>query len=381
MVIDALVDTSVYVHFPWCARKCPYCDFATTARAQNDIPHADYASAVIDELSLRGPFKKRRLKSVFFGGGTPSLWDTSEIARVLSAIKSAFLEHDAELEVTSECNPASLSTTVIHGMKQAGVNRLSIGVQSLKDRQLAYLGRLHDQQMALDVLAEATHVFSRVSADLMFGMPRQAEIEGEIDAIVATGVSHVSAYALTIEPGTLFGSLARAGKLEVSGDDQYAGLFVEAERAFSERGFEHYEISNYARAGEHSRHNAHYWTGGDYLGLGAAAVGALSRGTHARRYKNLLDAEKYMARPLEAEEAEELTPQMRVQEAFMLGLRTCEGVDLRALSEKTGIDPLEGREVALEKRLTAGDLKLEGERLTVPRPRWILLDGIVADLF
>ena len=379
---SSLQDTSVYVHFPWCAKKCPYCDFATTKRAAEDIPHDAYADAVVRELRARGPFKGRRLYSVFFGGGTPSLWAPSAVGRVLGAIREAFAEEVADLEITAECNPNSLHDEVIEGFASAGLNRLSIGVQSLRNSQLQYLGRLHDRVEALSALERAQRRFERVSADLMFGMPGQVELAAEIEAAVSTGVKHISAYALTIEPGTQFGERLRLGKLEVASDDTYAALFGEAERLFAESGFDHYEVSNYAQPGEEARHNLHYWRGGDYLGLGAAAVGCLSTGRSARRYKSSADADAYIRAEgvLEAE-VEELDAQDRIREALMLGLRMREGVDLESLAQRVGVDPLEGRLSEFESRLASGDLLREGSRIRVPTERWILLDGIVADLF
>lgn len=375
-------ETSVYVHFPWCAKKCPYCDFATTKRAPGDIPHEDYADAIIKELRSRGPFEGRRLCSVFFGGGTPSLWAPTAVGRVLEAIRSAFPDAVDGLEITAECNPNSLTDACIEGFADVGVNRLSIGVQSLRNSQLQYLGRLHDRAEALSALERAQKRFDRVSADLMFGMPGQEELAAEIHAAVATGVKHVSAYALTIEPGTQFGERHRLGKLEVASDDAYARLFGDAERLFDESGFSHYEVSNYAQPGEEARHNLHYWRGGDYLGLGAAAVGCLSGSGVARRYKSSADAEKYMAAGgmLEAE-VEELDAQARIREALMLGLRMSEGVDLDVLAARVGVDPLQGRRREFESRVRSGDLVHEGSRVRVPHERWILLDGIVSDLF
>ncbi|MFT5353579.1 MAG: putative oxygen-independent coproporphyrinogen III oxidase [Polyangiales bacterium] len=386
-----LQETSVYVHFPWCAKKCPYCDFATTKRAPGDIPHDAYADAVIKELRTRGPFEGRELYSVFFGGGTPSLWAPAAVGRVLEAIRAAFSSEVNDVEITAECNPNSLSDDVIEGFGDVGINRLSVGVQSLRNSQLQYLGRLHDRAEALSALERAQRRFDRVSADLMFGMPGQVELAAEIAAAVATGVKHVSAYALTIEPGTQFGERQRLGKLEVASDDTYARLFGDAERLFADSGFAHYEVSNYAQPAEEARHNQHYWRGGDYVGLGAAAVGCLSSTfvlpsrskVHvARRYKSSADAEEYMAADgmLEAE-VEELDDQARIREALMLGLRMAEGVDLAALEARVGVDPLEGRRREFEARLESGDLVQNGSRVRVPSDRWILLDGIVSDLF
>jgi len=377
----------VYIHFPWCARKCPYCDFATEPREATAIPHAAYADAVLRELEARAPtLEGAELVSVFFGGGTPSLWDTSELGRVLTGIRGAFAQHAGEVEVTVECNPSSLSAQGVEGLARAGVNRLSVGVQSLSDDRLRFLGRLHDSRGALAALRDATRVFSRVSADLMFGMPGQTPraLEAEIDALLELGLWHISAYALTIEPATPFGEQARSGALLQAPEDDFAHMFEAAHAHFAKAGLDHYEVSNYAARGQESRHNQHYWRGGSYLGLGAAAVGCLPAGQGARRYRNHPKPERYMQRADTAEREvfeEDLDGHALVREALMLGLRTREGVDLEALAGRVGFDPLKGREAALSRRQARGDVVLVDGNLRIPVERWLMLDGIIADLF
>lgn len=275
------------------------------------------------------------------------------------------------------------------------MNRVSLGVQSLRAEHLQFLGRLHDRDEALRAIAIAQEAVPRVSADLMFGMPAQRTLAAEIEAVVATGVEHVSAYSLTIEPGTQFGELHRLGKLQVMDDDGAAALFELAEERFAAHGLQHYEVSNYARAGAEARHNLHYWRGGDYLGLGAAAVGALSENAPgARRWRNEPEGDRYIAKvnafkPLDSqdnlecleEEVEQLDAQDRIREALMLGLRTTEGVDLATLGARVGVDPRQGREAALARALERGLLVAKGERVYVPRREWLRLDSIVADLF
>lgn len=374
-------DTAVYVHFPWCAKKCPYCDFATRAVEPATIDHEGYADAVARDLEARRPqLEGRRLVSVFFGGGTPSLWSADALGRTLEAIRGAFAEEVTDLEVTAECNPSSLSAQQAAAFAAAGINRTSIGVQSLRTKHLQFLGRLHDGAGALRALRDAKATGVRVSADLMFGMRDQRDVLADVDVLVAEGLDHVSAYALTIEPGTQFGTLQRLGKLEVADEDAYAEMFLAAEARFAAAGLSHYEVSNYARPGEEARHNQHYWRGGDYLALGAAAVGCLSEGTSARRWRNRSDPQRYLADPSE-EWSEELSPADRIQEALMLGLRTTEGVDLDRLAERVGADPRAGRAKALDQGLQRGDLHLDGSVLTIPRERWLRLDGIVAALF
>jgi putative oxygen-independent coproporphyrinogen III oxidase len=376
-------DVSVYLHFPWCLRKCPYCDFATSPLSRDEIPHQAYADAVLRELAMRADsLAGARLASVFFGGGTPSLWEPKELGRVLQGVLAAFERHVEDVEITVECNPSSLDEARAAQLREAGVNRLSVGVQSLDDGELKFLGRLHDRALALRALAAAQHSFERVSADLMFALPSQPaeRFYGYLDSLLELGLSHVSAYALTIEAATPFGAQLRKGLLRAAPDESYARMFDGIAAKMEGAGFEHYEVSNYARPGESSRHNQHYWRGGAYLGLGAAAVGCMG----ARRWRNHPDAPRYLERahtPKVEVFEEALDAQDRIREALMLGLRTREGVDLRALEARVGRDPRAGRERSLERRLARGDITLEHEVLRVPQSRWILLDGIVADLF
>ena len=224
----------------------------------------------------------------------------------------------------------------------------------------------------------------RVSADLMFGMPGQtrAELGEDIARIAEAGARHVSAYALTIEEKTMFGSLHRAGKLRVAPEEQYATLFEHAEACFDELGWTHYEVSNYADDGEESRHNLHYWRGGAYVGLGAAAVGCLDRGTgRAERWRNDPSPRRYLTQSTLEVETEWLGPQDIVREAWMLGLRTIDGMNLTDTGKRAGRDPISGREREVARAIEQGNLVREGDWLRVPQSRWLKLDGIVRNLF
>lgn len=382
--------TSVYVHFPWCLKKCPYCDFNSYGTARDEVPHAAYADAVLRELDARrGALAGRELVSVFFGGGTPSLWDARELGRVLRGVRDAFERERADLEVTVECNPTSIDAARAAALREAGVGRVSIGVQSLDGGRLGFLGRLHDAEGALSALREASAEIERVSADLMFGMPgqRAGDFVGELERVLETGVRHVSAYALTIEPGTQFGALHAKGKLPLAPEDDYAETFLAAEARLESAGLAHYEVSNYAIAGEEARHNLHYWRGGDYVGLGAGAVGCLAdhEGGGARRWRDEPLPARYLERSGERAAVEvweeRLSPADRVREALMLGLRTREGIDLDAVRAATGVDPEDGREAAIARRIARGELAREGSRLRVPGRAWLSLDAIVTDLF
>lgn len=382
------MSTAVYVHFPWCLQKCPYCDFASASIRRTEVPHRAYADAVLRELAWhaeRGDLGE--LRSVFFGGGTPSLWAAEELGRVLRGIRAAFTSHASDLEITVECNPSSLDAAKAHALADQGVNRLSVGVQALDGERLRYLGRLHDADGALRALQCAQQAVPRVSGDLMFGTPGQpaASFLSEVERLVELGLSHLSIYALTIEPNTQFGELHRKGRLTLAKDDDYADTFSAIEELLERRGFSHYEVSNYARPGQTSQHNQHYWRGGDYLGLGSAAVGCRTvRPGRARRVRNEPQPAAYMnARDLDAlcSESEELDGEALVREALLLGLRTEEGVSVTRTAERAGCDPLKGRGKALERALARGNILIEADYLRVPKARWLHLDSIVTDLF
>jgi len=382
------MSTSIYVHFPWCLQKCPYCDFASATIRRTEVPHREYAEAVLRELEWRAADRELgELESIFFGGGTPSLWSAPELGRVLAGILAAFPNRRADLEVTVECNPSSLDARQAAALRGVGVNRLSIGVQALDDARLRYLGRLHDAQGALAALRAAQREMPRVSGDLMFGTPGQqpADFLGEVSQLLELGLTHLSIYALTIEPDTQFGELFRKGKLPIAKEDDYADTFLETERLMAVHGFAHYEVSNYARPGEAARHNQHYWRGGDYIGLGCAAVGCvgLAEG-RSLRTRNQPKPEAYLGSPtLQAlcSSEEQLDAAAIIREALLLGLRTEAGVNVAALAARTGRDPRATRESAIDRARERGNLICAGDTWRVPQERWLFLDSIVADLF
>lgn len=382
------MSTSVYVHFPWCLQKCPYCDFASATIRRPDVPHRVYADAVLRELAWRADQHAcDELASIFFGGGTPSLWSAQELGRVINAIKAGFGRVPADVEITVECNPSSLDAAQAAALRDAGVNRLSIGVQALDDARLRYLGRLHDAQGALAALRAAQAHIPRVSADLMFGTPGQSASEflREVAQLQDLGLAHLSIYALTIEPETQFGELHKKGKLPLAKEDDYADTFLATQQTLASAGFQHYEVSNYAQAGETSRHNEHYWRGGDYLGLGCAAVGCMSLGTgRARRSRNQPKPDAYLgSASLEALHSfeETLDAQSIVREGLLLGLRTARGVDITDLARRAGVDPRSTREAAIDRAVARGNLECSDTHWRVPLARWLWLDSIVADLF
>lgn len=389
----------VYVHFPWCLKKCPYCDFVSFAKDRADIDHAGYADAVLAEIALRrAALEGRPLKSVFFGGGTPSLWAPGELGRVLGAILEASGSAPGrdDVEITVECNPTSLDEERARAFRDQGVNRLSVGVQGLDPERLRFLGRLHDADGGLaSVEAALRSGMPRVSADLIYGVatgaeaPSPTEAAAEVDRVAATGVTHVSAYSLTIEPGTQFGELARKGRLPIAPDDAVAEAFFAIEGMLEARGLAHYEISNYARPGDEARHNLGYWRGTDYLGLGCAAFGTISDAAgHAVRYRNLPDPGRYAKAALAGEVAklseseEALDPETRLRERIMLGLRLRDGFDLEGSARELGVAAwTPERRRAADRLVARGDLTIEGGHLRLPTRARVYADGITAALF
>src|SRR3954464_389091 len=230
---SAATELGVYVHFPWCLKKCPYCDFLSVAAERPALPHAAYADSVIAELERRvSTLGDVRLVSVFFGGGTPSLWEPAELGRVLARIRQLLPNSAADLEVTVECNPTSFDVERGHALRGVGVNRVSIGVQGLSAERLQFLGRLHDVESGLSAVREAIESgMPRVSADFIFGVSGQEADAARREARILSelGTTHLSAYALTIEPGTQFGALARKGKLPLLEEASVADSFLAVE--------------------------------------------------------------------------------------------------------------------------------------------------------
>ena len=386
----------IYVHFPWCLKKCPYCDFLSVAAARETIPHAAYADAVLRELSARLPLlaSPYRLETVFFGGGTPSLWASDELGRVLEGVLAAFAgSRAAHVEVTAECNPTSLDEPKARALRAVGVNRLSLGVQGLDAERLAFLGRLHDPQGGLTAAQAALDAqMPRVSVDFIFGVAGQsaAEAEAEAERLAALGTTHVSAYALTIEPGTEFGARAKKGRLPLLDEASVADSFNAVEQTLERAGFEHYEISNFARQGHVSRHNLGYWRGYDYLGLGTGAWGTVTLAEGRLRYRNSPSPERYQmaafAAPFTtaAESCSVLEPldaETSLRERIMLGLRVAEGVDLKAAGDALGIDALPpARKRALDRLCDRGRVEVTGGRLRIPKSQWLFADGIISEL-
>ncbi len=395
---------SIYIHFPWCLAKCPYCDFVSYAAEREDIDHVGYADAVLREAEGRARQLAKRgrnleIGSIFFGGGTPSLWDPRELGRVLARLRAIFTTKP-DLEISVECNPTSLDAERARALGEVGVNRLSIGTQSLRAEQLKFLGRLHDPDGARRAIEAALGSgIARVSTDLIFGLPDQSteDARAQALALAGTGLRHLSCYQLTIEPGTQFGERKKRGLLPMADEAVVADAFLAIEEALEEKGLRHYEISNYAVPGEEARHNLAYWRGDEYLGLGCAAFGFArdeQRTGHGLRWRNALEPKRYVNATRAMKDdvlgegdgvcmfAEDLDATALLRERIMLGLRLVEGVDLGRASADLGIDPWTPERLRAIDRLAArGRITRDGDVLRIPRAAWLFADDIAARLF
>ncbi len=335
---SALPPLSLYVHVPWCVRKCPYCDF-NSHEARGALPEDEYVAALLADLEFALPrVWGRPVLTVFIGGGTPSLLSVRALDALLCGVR-ARLPLAADAEITLEANPGTVEAEKFAGFRAAGVNRLSLGIQSLNDRHLQALGRIHDAGEARRAAELALATFDNVNLDLMYGLPGQtlAEAEADIAALIALGAPHVSAYHLTIEPNTWFHRHPPA----VPDDDDAAAMQADVETRLAEAGYGHYETSAFARAGRQGRHNLNYWAFGDYLGIGAGAHSKISFKNNVLRESRLRQPKAYLAQAGTAEaigEQREVVPAELPGEFMMNALRLNAGFDLDLFPARTGLN-------------------------------------------
>ena len=332
-------DLALYVHWPFCLAKCPYCDFNSHVRER--IDQVRFAKALRRELATEAfRLGRRRLTSVFFGGGTPSLMDPSTVAALLDDAAAWFDPVD-NLEITLEANPTSIEAGRLADYRAAGVNRVSIGIQSLDDTALRALGREHSAADAVAALALARRLFPRVSFDLIYARPGQnlTAWRKELRSALAIAADHLSLYQLTIEPATPFEALHRQGKLVLPDEDTATALYHATEEECAKAGLLGYEISNYARPGEESRHNLAYWRYSDYAGIGPGAHGRTMIGgsLHATRRHRAPEpwAERVEQNGHGLTSDVQVPPSERAREALLMGLRLVEGIDLRLFAART----------------------------------------------
>lgn len=372
----------VYVHWPFCQSKCPYCDFNSHVRhAAVDQPR--FARALARELATFADWHfAREPSSVFFGGGTPSLMEPATVAAVLDAINDTLGLPDGA-EITLEANPTSVERARFEGFRTAGVNRLSLGMQSLNDEDLIRLGRKHDAAGARAALELAKRIFPSVSADFIYARPRQTlpAWRGELSQILAIAGDHLSLYQLTIEPLTVFHDLQVVGRLTVPDDDLAADLYDLTAEMTGEAGVAAYEVSNHARPGAEARHNLTYWRGGTYLGIGPGAHGRIVKDGRRTATATLKLPEAW----LEAVErdghglgmTEPLEDSHVGQEYVLMGLRLAEGIDMNRYRQIAGTE-LDGEKV--NALIADGLIVREGDRLAVPPERRLLTNAIIRHL-
>ncbi|MGI9362524.1 MAG: radical SAM family heme chaperone HemW [Parasphingorhabdus sp.] len=369
---------ALYIHWPFCISKCPYCDFNSHVREQ--IDHDAWQAALLADMRYEHQVSQnRRISSIFFGGGTPSLMPPRLVAKLIEEA-DALWGLEERCEITLEANPSSVEASRFSDLASAGVNRVSLGLQSLDDQTLDFLGRAHDVTEGLAALDTALKNFGRVSFDLIYARPGQslADWQTELGTALGFGTTHLSLYQLTIEPGTRFETLVRTGALVPADDDHCADLFELTQQLTCAAGLPAYEISNHAKPGQESRHNLSYWRYDDYIGIGPGAHGRRLNSATERHKKpeNFLSAVERNGNGLKVEQA--LSPQTRAMEALMMGLRLAEGVDLAVLENKTGLtatDIIDMHEV--EKLSSAGFMEANADRLMVTMKGMPLLDAIL----
>jgi len=382
---------SLYVHWPFCLAKCPYCDF--NSHVAQDIDTDLWQQALIAELETQADFayqqlgvqtKKLLLKSLFFGGGTPSLMPPTLIQAILDKAASLFA-FDDQIEITAEANPTSVETDKLQDFRLAGINRLSLGVQSLRKQGLAFLGREHSAHEALDALAKAAHIFDRWSADLIYGLPEQTpeDWQAQLEEITQFLPTHLSCYQLTVEPGTIFYTLYKQGQQLTTDPDKVADLYLLTESVLHQKGLKAYEISNYAKEGHASVHNMNYWQAGNWLGIGPGAHSRLT--TQKGRYNRVnrrspsgwLEAVKQTKHGSDTQQYE--TARDHFNEIWMMGLRLTSGIvwpDLTQFSDPS----LSLNKQWLERFIEEGWLVATKDRLATTLEGRLRLDSILSHL-
>lgn len=383
---------ALYIHWPFCVSKCPYCDFNSHVRERVD--QAAWRAALLADMAHEAARTAgARVSSIFFGGGTPSLMPPETVAALIAAAERhwGFAE---DVEITLEANPNSVEVKRFAALAQAGVNRVSLGIQALDDETLQFLGRAHGADEGLRAIAAAQAHFRRVSFDLITARPGQSlgEWEAELGRALALGTTHLSLYQLTIEPGTRFETLHRKGELVLPDEDLSADLFAATAAMTAAAGLPAYEISNHAKPGEESRHNLTYWRYGDYVGVGPGAHGRRSSGEadsesrregvateRHRKPENWIAAIGASGHGIKAERA--LSPATRATEALLMGLRLAEGVDLARIAAMSGVRQEALVDAGAVERLHAlGFVERRGSVLRVLPAGMLLLDAILPEV-
>jgi oxygen-independent coproporphyrinogen-3 oxidase len=369
---DAL---ALYVHWPFCVSKCPYCDFNSHVRA--GIDQQQWRDALLADLAHEAALLPgRRLASIFFGGGTPSLMEPATVQALIDAAASHW-QLAADCEITLEANPNSVEAARFSDLAAAGVNRLSLGIQSFDDEALRFLGRAHSARDGFRAIEIAQKNFRRVSFDLIYALPNDDEDRwsATLGQALSLGTSHISLYQLTIEPGTRFASMVNRHELDPLGPEEAAALFELTEEMTVSAGMPAYEISNHARRGQESRHNLTYWRYGDYAGVGPGAHGRRlgMRTVRHRKPENFLNSVAQNRHGI-AEEAG-LSSVECADEALVMGLRLRDGIDIGAIERRFGLEVVDWR--AVDRLVDSGHVLRHNQTVTLTAGGRLLLDHIL----
>ena len=369
----------IYIHIPFCKQACFYCDFHFSV---NQKQKQEMVDAIVKELILqKNYFEGEQIKTIYFGGGTPSILDITQIKSILSTIENNFSVTTSP-EITLEANPDDLYTEKAASLKQAGINRLSIGIQSFNEGFLKWMNRAHNAEQSLNAVAIAKAAgFDNITIDLIYGIPApdHAIWRNDLEKAVSLGVNHISAYSLTIEPKTVFGRKLKKGELHVPSDQFALTQFEMLIEKLETNGFIHYEISNFGKENYFSRHNTSYWLNHKYLGVGPSAHSYNSK----QRQYNIASNGKYIAAITEGKipsETEVLTVANNANELLLTGLRTIWGIDVNQIYRFKGLNT-DIFQKEMQQYLDSGDLILNNSRLTISKKGKFIADRIISDLF
>jgi oxygen-independent coproporphyrinogen-3 oxidase len=370
---------ALYVHWPFCVSKCPYCDFNSHVRAS--IDQDAWREALLTDLSHEAALlPDRRLGSIFFGGGTPSLMEPATVASIIAAARDHWPAAD-DLEITLEANPNSAEAARFADLARAGVNRISLGIQSFDDEALAFLGRAHSADEGLQAIAAAQSAVDRVNFDLIYALPNDtgARWSAMLDRAIGLGTEHLSLYQLTIEPGTRFATMVAKHEFDPLDSDTSAMLFELTQERTEAAGLPAYEVSNHARPGAESRHNLAYWRYEDYAGVGPGAHGRRlgMRTVRHKKPENFLAAVARNGHGMAEEEA--LTREQAAHEALVMGLRLADGIQPAPLAERLGAERIV-QDPAVDRLVKLGLLEREGAALRTTGTGRLLLDSILAEI-
>jgi oxygen-independent coproporphyrinogen-3 oxidase len=370
---------ALYVHWPFCVSKCPYCDFNSHVRSS--IDQDEWREALLADLAHEAALlPDQRLASIFFGGGTPSLMEPSTVEAIISSARERWVS-EQDIEITLEANPNSVEAARFADLASAGINRISLGLQSFGDSSLAFLGRDHSAAEGISALEMAQSVVDRVSFDLIYALPGDTveSWEADLDRALGLGTEHLSLYQLTIEPGTRFATMVAKHEFEPLDAETAASLFELTQKRTAVAGLPAYEISNHARPGRESRHNLSYWRYLDYAGVGPGAHGRRTGNRTVRHKKpeNFLAAVRRNGHGIVEEES--LTSEEASHEALVMGLRLTEGINPSAVAERLGVERIVD-DIAVDRLVGYGLIERDGPLIRTTATGRLLLDSILAEI-